>query len=238
MITAPTVPQRTRYPAERKAVQRWLRVLRKRDSGLRDGQNTEFGLGSRMSFLRHILRLFVAMLFSALGASMVFAVPLMTSDITYFQAETTLFAQADNVGFTARAPPTAMSNVAATGGTTVMQGSAFALDEQETVAVFFGFDADHFATNTGPRFISRSDGQTLDTSRISVPGPTNAGEGKTGFLLGRVDDAGGKSAQRATVFRDKLGFDDDTLSVGLNRHLQDNFASGTACPSTARPPTI
>jgi len=86
-----------------------------------------------MGFLRHILRLFVAMLFSALVASMVFAVPLMASDITYLQAETTHFTPADDVGFAARAPPLAAANVAVTGGVTVMQGSAFALHGQETV---------------------------------------------------------------------------------------------------------
>jgi hypothetical protein len=67
-----------------------------------------------------------------------------------------------------------------------------------------------------------------------VPGATNAGEGKTGFLLGRVTDgpAAEKSAQRATVFRDKLGFDDDSLSAALEQQLKDNFATGTIGPST------
>jgi hypothetical protein len=96
---------------------------------------------------------------------MVFAVPTTTSPISLSQSENTLLTQADDVGFAARAPPLAVTNVAITGGVTSMQGSAFAMHGQETVAALFGFD-------------------------------------------------------------------DDTLSVSLNRHLQDNFASGTVGPST------
>ena len=59
--------------------------------------------------------------------------------------ETTQFAQTDDVGFAARAPPFAAANVGVTGGVTVMQGSAFALHGQETVAVLFGFSVDFFA---------------------------------------------------------------------------------------------
>lgn len=83
------------------------------------------------------------MLLSTLGASMALAlaVPVATSEISFFQAETTQFAQTDDVGFAARAPPLAAANV----GVTVMQGSAFALHGQETVAVLFGFSVDFFA---------------------------------------------------------------------------------------------
>jgi hypothetical protein len=100
-----------------------------------------------MNFIRTVLRLFLIMLFSALGASMAFAVPMTTSEISFYQAENTLMTQAKDVGFAARAPPIAMSNVAATGGVNVMHGGAFVLHGQETVAALFGFDADHVATN-------------------------------------------------------------------------------------------
>jgi hypothetical protein len=80
---------------------------------------------------------------------MVFAVPTTTSPISLSQSENTLLTQADDVGFAARAPPLAVTNVAITGGVTSMQGSAFAMHGQETVAALFGFDADLNATNMG-----------------------------------------------------------------------------------------
>jgi filamentous hemagglutinin family protein len=88
--------------------------------------------------------------------------------------------------------------------------------------------------NTGPRFLARSDGQILDTSKIVIPGATNAVEGKTGFLLGRVTSgpASAKSAERALIFRDKLGFNDKTLLNALKQHLRLNFARGTLRPGS------
>jgi hypothetical protein len=100
-------------------------------------------------FLSHFLRLFVVMLFSVLGASMAFAVPMGTSGIIYSQTETTHFTPADDLAFAARALPMAVTNVTITGGVTVMQGSAFALNGQETVAALSGFDGDFNATNRG-----------------------------------------------------------------------------------------
>lgn len=102
-----------------------------------------------MEFLRHILRLCVVMLLSTLGASMALAAPMATSEITYFQTETTHFAQGADVNFAARAPPLAVTNVALTGGGTVIRGGTYTLHGQETVAALFGFDADHNATNNG-----------------------------------------------------------------------------------------
>ena len=87
------------------------------------------------------------MLFSVLGAGMAFAVPMNTSEISFYQAENTLLTQAADAGFTARAPPMAVSNVAVTGGVTSMQGSAFTVHGQETVAALFGFGDDLNATN-------------------------------------------------------------------------------------------
>lgn len=81
---------------------------------------------------------------------MAFAAPMATSEITYFQTETTYFVQAADVGFAARAPPLAVSNIAGAGGVTVMHGGAFTLHGQETVAALFGFSVDSTVTNTGP----------------------------------------------------------------------------------------
>jgi hypothetical protein len=103
-----------------------------------------------MTLLPRILRLCVVMLFSAFGTNMAFAVPMATSDITYLQTEATHFIQANDVGFAARAPPMAVSNVAATGGVTVMQGGAFSLHGQETVAALFGFERSSNAPNRIP----------------------------------------------------------------------------------------
>jgi hypothetical protein len=100
-----------------------------------------------MEFLRHILRLFVVMLVSALGASVAFAVPMNASEISFYQADNTLLREATDVSFAARAPPLAVANVATTGDVTVMQGSAFALHGQETVAALFGFGVDLNAPN-------------------------------------------------------------------------------------------
>jgi hypothetical protein len=89
------------------------------------------------------------MLFSVFGANLAFAMTMTTSDVTYFQTETIHVTKADNVGFAARAPPMAVSNVEVTGDVIVIRGSAFALHGQKTVAALFGFDADHTAPNTG-----------------------------------------------------------------------------------------
>ena len=65
------------------------------------------------------MRIFVVVLFSAFGANIAFAVPINISEIIYPQTKTTHFGQADDVGFAARAPPLAVSNVAGSGGTGV-----------------------------------------------------------------------------------------------------------------------
>ena len=87
---------------------------------------------------------------------MAVAVATTTSEISFYQAENAISAQATDVGFTARAPPSAVPNVAITGGVTAMQSSAFVLHGQETVAALFGFGADHIAPNTGLPDISIS----------------------------------------------------------------------------------
>ena len=60
-----------------------------------------------MNLLSHILHLCVAMLLSALGVNMAFAVPMNAVGITFYQTETTHFAQTNDVSFAARAPPIA-----------------------------------------------------------------------------------------------------------------------------------
>lgn len=100
-----------------------------------------------MKWLTYLVRSLAFMLFTVFGANMAFAVPLVTSEIIYPQTKTTHFSQGDDVGFAARAPPMAVTNVTVTGGATVRRGSAFSLHGQETVAALFGFGADLNATN-------------------------------------------------------------------------------------------
>lgn len=89
----------------------------------------------------------IAKQLTVFGASMVLAVPMSTSELSFYQAENVLLAQSTDVGFTACAPPMAMSNVATTGGANVMHRGAFVLHGQETVAALFGFDGGFIATN-------------------------------------------------------------------------------------------
>ena len=102
---------------------------------------------SSMNLLRHILRFCVVILISFFGVNTVFSVPMTASAISFSQTEKTLSTQAANVGFAARAPPSAVPNVAITGGVTVMQGGAFSLHGQKTGAALFGFNGDFDAPN-------------------------------------------------------------------------------------------
>ena len=80
-------------------------------------------------------------------------------------------------------------------------------------------------TKGGARFISRADGQTLDTTKISVPGPTNSPYGKMNYLLGKVpgnQDSIGKGG----YFGGTLGFKSGVgLSTAMQGHLKNNFGS-------------
>lgn len=105
-----------------------------------------------MKWLAHLIRSLAFMLFAAFGANAALAMPLVASDITYFQGEPTHIGQTNDVGFAARAPPMAAVNLAATGGVTVMQGGAFALLEQEMVAALFGFSVNLNAPNRTPTY--------------------------------------------------------------------------------------
>jgi hypothetical protein len=87
------------------------------------------------------------------------------------------------------------------------------------------FDGIGNATNSGTRFITRADGQTLDTNSITIPGPTNSPYGKMDYLLGKVpgnQDSIGKGG----YFGGTLGFKSgDDLAGAMQTHLKDNFGS-------------
>jgi hypothetical protein len=163
-----------------------------------------------MTLLRQILRLCVVMLFSVFGANMTFAMPMAKSDITYFQTETIHIAQGDDVSFAARAPPMAADNVVVAGGVTVMQGSAFVLHGQETVAALFGFDGDLNATNTATRGADDIGTGTVDTGLI--------GDGQSFAGHGGIQANADGSLPTTTVPEGTFV----TVPVGPNRALYDN----------------
>jgi RHS repeat-associated protein len=63
------------------------------------------------------------------------------------------------------------------------------------------------------RFVTNLAGDTLDTSRITIP------EGKFGYLL--------KNPSKAGVFAVSMGFDQQSLDGALRSHLTDNFGKAT-----------
>lgn len=65
----------------------------------------------------------------------------------------------------------------------------------------------------GAWFVTNIAGDTLDTSRITIP------EGKFGYLL--------KNPSKAGVFSASMGFDQQSLDAALRRHLTDNFGKAT-----------
>lgn len=157
----------------------------------------------RMTILRYILRLFVVMLFSTLGASMAFAIPTNTSENLLYQADNTLLSEANDVGFTARAPPLAVSNIEVTGSITVMHGSAFVTDGAETQWASLNFGADLVAPNNVPNLVIDTKIQTQMADRgwsrqniddVIADGPAgrttdNRRPNKTDDGLGRNDTA-------------------------------------------------
>jgi len=76
---------------------------------------------------------------------------------------------------------------------------------------------DRIAANAGgregARFVTNAAGDTLDTSKITIP------EGKYGYLL--------KSPNKAGVFSDSMGFDQASLAAALRSHLIKYFGSAT-----------
>jgi hypothetical protein len=132
------------------------------------------------NFFRHIVHAFVVMLFSAFWATTAFAVPTSPSIITFSQTKTTHFAQGTDVNFAARAPPMAMPNVKVAGGVTVMQGSAFALHGQETVAALFNFDANLVAPNTALTATQKQgilrEASQLGQGNLTLPGRATRAE--------------------------------------------------------------
>ncbi len=75
--------------------------------------------------------------------------------------------------------------------------------------------------NGSLKIIVRDGGDFLDVSKIRIPGPRNAPQGKIDYLMGRVDSV--KSRGKGKFFREIMEFTDETLEAALKRHLQDHF---------------
>lgn len=99
---------------------------------------------------RYLLQILSALFLVVADLNAVVAAPTGAGEITFYRTDTTHVAQVDDIGFTARAPPMAVSNVAATGGVSAMQGGAFVLHGHETVTVPFGFGRATIAPNRTP----------------------------------------------------------------------------------------
>lgn len=100
-----------------------------------------------MKFLQSIIGLIFALLLSAVGAPATPMAPTAAHQAVFFSYQEAVRVEHTDMYFATRAPLVSAANVAITGDVTVMQGSAFALYGQETVAALFGFSADHIAPN-------------------------------------------------------------------------------------------
>ncbi|HEY8207840.1 MAG TPA: hypothetical protein VIG99_10195, partial [Myxococcaceae bacterium] len=90
--------------------------------------------------------------------------------------------------------------------------------------------ASQSTTEGGTRVIARAGGETLDVTRIRIPGPRNSPFGKVDYLLGNVGSV--ESIGKGGFFRGVLGFSEGTLGPALERHLVENF--GTAAVDGSR----
>jgi hypothetical protein len=166
--------------------------------------------------------------------SMAFALPMNTSEVSFFQAENTRLTQAHDVGFAARAPPMAGANVTATGGVTVMRGSVFALHRQETVAALFGFGVDLSATN---RTVANADdlaairtqrgltdANTVGAARTDIPGL----EGRTfeGISPTVRNDAGLPSLDE--LYGTNRPIQSPRTNALFTRHAEEDIFNGIA----------
>lgn len=104
-----------------------------------------------MMFLPHLLRFLAVLLFSTLGTSIAFTMSQTATDLVFTQTQSAHFPQAEHIGFTARALPTTVPNVAITGDVTVIHDGAFVTHGAETRWASLNFGADFYAPNTGLR---------------------------------------------------------------------------------------
>lgn len=82
--------------------------------------------------VRHIIGLIIVWIVTALGAAVMPMASTSSHEAEFFPYQEAFTADHTSVHFAARAPPTTVPNVAATGDVTVKHGGAFVTDGAET----------------------------------------------------------------------------------------------------------
>lgn len=100
-----------------------------------------------MTFLRCVIGLFAALLFSALSVVAMPVVPTAAHQAELFPHQETSIAEHSDLHVTARAPPLAAANVAITGASVVGYGDGLIVHGHETHVASLGFDVDFDAPN-------------------------------------------------------------------------------------------
>lgn len=165
-----------------------------------------------MGFLRHIIGLVVALLFSTLGAVAMPMAPTTSHQAKFFPHQEAAAAEHTKVHFAARAPPLTGPNVAFAGAAVAEYGNGAVMHGYETHVVSLRFGANFVATNrTVPR---------VDTSElISGTPPSRRGAGR--YRLGHFDDHAGHGLEARVTRSGELN-----LSIAANGTRSAEFGSG------------
>ena len=98
-------------------------------------------------FVRHIIGLVIAVLFSALSAVAMPTMPTTAHQAEFFSHQHAFIAEHGSVHFAARAPPPAATNVAFTGAAVAEHGNGIVVYGYETHVASLGFGVVLDATN-------------------------------------------------------------------------------------------
>lgn len=106
-------------------------------------------LSEHMGFLRHIIGLVIALLFSSLSAAAMPMMPTASDHAEFFPLQQTVTAEHIDVHFAARAPPLTGPSVAFTGAAVAEYGNGVLMHGHETQVASLGFVASCNAPNRG-----------------------------------------------------------------------------------------
>lgn len=104
-------------------------------------------LSKHMCFLRHIIGMIVALLFSTVSEVAMPMMPTTSHQAEFFQHQHTLTTENASVHFAARAPPIAVANVIFTGVAVAEHGNGVVMYGQDTYVASLSFGADFDAPN-------------------------------------------------------------------------------------------
>ncbi|EBA11192.1 hypothetical protein [Roseobacter sp. CCS2] len=124
--------------------------MRVADEAGEDGFSDRYVLNNHMSFLRHIIGLIAALIFSALSVAAMPMAPEATSQAELFPHQPAAVAEHADVHFAARAPPATVANVAFTGAAAAERGNGIVMYGHEPHVTSLGFSVGLDATNSGP----------------------------------------------------------------------------------------